>query len=210
MSHENCSEEPEVQQEAHGGPEDRSNKDVKVKEFLKASQTEKRTISPLTLLKEDLSQFKEEVMKAFKDTNPRASQSGEKPINPLTLLKEDFNHFKEDLSSVFKIGLSKERDNKEVAAKEDSSNTSTARTSKPERAEEPFRSLFRGDRNPLKTSQSATKRAEQAENDFRKANKEMDNGEDGPEHGELDGNASEEKSQNTGTVRVRNRALNPT
>ncbi|KAM4549484.1 uncharacterized protein PAE49_017378 isoform 2-T3 [Odontesthes bonariensis] len=189
MSHETCSQEPEIQEEAPN-PEGRHNKDVKVKEF--QSQTEKQTISPLTLLKEDLSLFKEEVMKVFKDkdTNPRASQSGEKPRNTLTLLKEDFNLFKEDLSSVFKIG---QKDSKEVAAKEESSGTSAVKTSKPERAEEPLRGPFRGDRNLLKT-QSAKKRDEHS---FRKLNREMDDheesentddGADESEPGELDAN----------------------
>lgn len=130
-------------------PEDFVGKGVQEKEFLKTNQTEKRTFSPLTLLKEDFNQFKEEVRKVFKDKEAggRTIQPAEKLISPLTLLKEDFNHLKEDLSSVFRIRLSKEQDNKDVTVKETSSNTSRM---KPERAEEPRKSLSRRDKTSLK------------------------------------------------------------
>lgn len=96
-------------------------------------QAERQTISPLALFKEDFTHFKEEVRKVFKD--PKTNQRPpEKEVNTLTVLKEDLNHFKEDLSSIFRINLTKEQDHKEVS-------------------EEPFKSLFRRDRNPLKRSQ---------------------------------------------------------
>ncbi|RVE73685.1 hypothetical protein OJAV_G00034140 [Oryzias javanicus] len=108
----------------------------KGKEFLKPNQTEKRSISPLSLLKEDLSQLKEGVLKVFKDkdANSRVKQSQEKTNNPLAALKED-------LSNVFKVGLSKERDNKDNSSKAD-----------PSRVENPLTNLFRRDKNLLEKS----------------------------------------------------------
>nr|XP_046246929.1 E3 ubiquitin-protein ligase RNF135-like isoform X2 [Scatophagus argus] len=123
---------------------------------LKICQQDKRTISPLSLLKEDFSQLKEEVLKAFKDKDtkteledrPSSQAENKAASSTLGLLKEDFNQFKEDLSNVFRIGLSKERD----AVKEDSSHTFKIKDSKAERTNEPFKSLFRRDQ---KTCQKA-------------------------------------------------------
>ncbi|XP_041861877.1 butyrophilin subfamily 3 member A3-like isoform X2 [Melanotaenia boesemani] len=162
-SHENDQEKTETQEDDELNTEDSNSKS---KDFPKTSQTsEKKTISPLTLFKKDFCQFKEDVIKVFKDkdVNPRTNQSAEKLISPLTLLKED-------LSTVFKIGLSKEGDEKEVIVKEDSSNTSKAKTSKTERAEKPLKSLFGRDGNLLKIFKDK-KSKEQAQDDFRNSRK---------------------------------------
>lgn len=160
-SHENDQEKTETQEDDEVNTEDSNSKS---KDFLKTSQTsEKKTISPLTLLKKDFCQFKEDVIKVFKDKEVNLNQSAEKLIGPLTLLKED-------LSTVFKIGLSKERDEKEVIVKEDSSNTSKAKTSKTERAEKPLKSLFGRDGNLLKIFKDK-KSKEQAQDDFRNSRK---------------------------------------
>ncbi|XP_011472583.1 E3 ubiquitin-protein ligase TRIM4-like [Oryzias latipes] len=112
-------------------------KHPKGKDFLKPIEPEKRSISPLSLLKEDLTQFKEGVLKVFKDkdANSRVRQSQEKSNNPLANLKED-------LSNVFKVGLSKERGNKDNSSKADSS-----------RAENPLNNLFRREKNLLEKTQ---------------------------------------------------------
>lgn len=106
---------------------------------LKTSQSDRRTISALSLIREDLSQFKEGVLKVFKekDLNPKTSQPVEKPINSLSLLREDLNNFKDDLSTVFRMGLLKEREDGTVS--EDAS----SKTLRAERADEPLISLFR-------------------------------------------------------------------
>lgn len=125
--------------------EDCNGKDDQARDLLKTSQTEKRSVSPLTLFKEDLSQFKEGLLKVFKDkdTNPKTTQPPEKPTSTLTLLKEDLNHFKEDISSIFRIGLSKEHEDKDGAAKLDSSNAVKIKVTKAERSDESLLNLFK-------------------------------------------------------------------
>lgn len=134
--------ETEIHEDDKLHPEDRNGKDDQVKDSLKTSQTEKRSVSPLTLFKEDFSQFKEGLLKVFKekDTNPKTTQPPEKPISTLTLLKEDLNNLKEDISSIFRIGLSKEHEDKDAAAKLDSSN---AVKIKAERSDESLLNLFK-------------------------------------------------------------------
>lgn len=105
-------------------------------------------INPLTLLKEDFSQLKEDVSSIFnkdkdtKSTDPKTSQV----INPLALLKED-------ISSVFRISLSKERD-----SKQDDTSTSTSTST----SDEPFKKLFRKDQSKVWKS---FRRAEKAPED---------------------------------------------
>lgn len=125
--------------------EDCNSKDDQARDLLKTSQTEKRSVSPLTLFKEDLSQFKEGLLKVFKDkdTNPKTTQPPEKPTSTLTLLKEDLNHLKEDISSIFRIGLSKEHEDKDGAAKLDSSNAVKIKATKAERSDESLLNLFK-------------------------------------------------------------------
>lgn len=99
--HENNSSDPE------------NSKDVKSKDLLKKNPSERRTISPLTLFKEDFGHFKEDFLNVFKDT--KTTQEDKKYQNkssarPLSLLKEDLSQFKEEVTSVFRIALSKERD----------------------------------------------------------------------------------------------------
>lgn len=134
--------ETEIHEDDKLHPEDCNGKDDQVRDSLKTSQTEKRSVSPLTLFKEDLSQFKEGLLKVFKDkdTNPKTTQPPEKPISTLTLLKEDLNNLKEDISSIFRIGLSKEHEDKDAAAKLDSSN---AVKIKAERSDESLLNLFK-------------------------------------------------------------------
>lgn len=75
---------------------------------------EKRTLHPLTLLKDDL-------MKVFKGKGAKTEHEdvkcedlqSQRAENALSLFKEDFNQFKDDLSSVFRIGLSKDKDKKD-------------------------------------------------------------------------------------------------
>lgn len=105
----------------------------------------RQSISPLSLLKDDLNQFKDEVLRVFRDKDTK-TQSTEKSINPFTLLKDDLSHLKDDLSSVFRIG----RDNKD----ESSSNTFKIKAPKAERTDKRTNSLFRRDRSLLKTSQT--------------------------------------------------------
>lgn len=137
--------ETEIHEDDKLHPEDSNGKDDQVKDLLKTSQTEKRSVSPLTLFKEDLSQFKEGLLKVFKDkdTNPKTTQPPEKPISTLTLLKEDLNHLKEDISSIFRIGLSKEHEDKDGAAKVDSSNAVKIKATEAERSDESLLNLFK-------------------------------------------------------------------
>ncbi|KAM9762636.1 uncharacterized protein ACNS7B_004653 isoform 1-T2 [Menidia menidia] len=178
---EDSSREPEMQED----------------EFLKTRQAEKRTINPFTLIKEDFSQFKEDMMKVFKDkdTNQRATQSAEKRVNPLALLKEDFNHFKEDFSSVFKIGLLKERENRE-----ESSTAFTVTPPNTERVGDHLKSLFRGDRNILETTQKSKnkkqdKKSEKAEDTATKQSRQTEGRGNEIESGELNGKESVEEAE---------------
>lgn len=133
VPHENHQTAAEVQQDDEEDSEGRSSKDLQVNDVSKPSRTDKREISPLTLLRDDFIQFREGLKKKFmeKDTNVKAP----------TLFKEDLNHFKESLTSVFRMGVLKERENKDGAAKED--NNSRVKTSKSEGADELFMNLFR-------------------------------------------------------------------
>ncbi|XP_030582495.1 tripartite motif-containing protein 14-like [Archocentrus centrarchus] len=177
-SEQNNQRETEIREDDELHPEDCKGKDAQVKDLLKTSQMEKRSVSPLTLLKEDLSQFREEVLKVFKDkdANPKTTQAPEKLVNPLTLLKEDLNHFKEDISSAFRIVLSKEREDNDVAAKEDSSNTFKIKAPKAETTDRSIMGLFRRDRTLSKINQQ-TKDAQEVGKTFSvKTEEQMDNG----------------------------------
>ncbi|XP_029001833.1 uncharacterized protein LOC114853082 [Betta splendens] len=66
-------------------------------------QTERRTLHPLTLLKDDL-------LKAFKTQHEALKP--EKRVDHLSLFKDDLNHFKDDLSNLFRFGLSVEKEKK--------------------------------------------------------------------------------------------------
>lgn len=174
--------ETEIHEDDKPHPEDCNGKDDQVKDLLKTSETEKRSVSPLTLFKEDLSQLKEGLLKVFKDkdTNPKTTQPPEKPINTLTLLKEDLNHLKEDISSIFRIGLSKEHEDKDGAAKLDSSNAVKIKATKAERSDESLLNLFkRGNLSKItpKTNDSqevrktlSVKAEEQTDNGFTNKN----------------------------------------
>lgn len=91
---------------------------MRMKDPLKTNQREKRTTNPLSLLKEDLSQFTEEVFKMFKDKDTKSecedrplSQTLSKPASStLDLLKEDLSQFKEDVTSIFSISSSKDKE----------------------------------------------------------------------------------------------------
>ncbi|XP_008293897.1 E3 ubiquitin/ISG15 ligase TRIM25-like [Stegastes partitus] len=199
-SQETDQKDAEIHSDAQLEPED-----VQVKDFLQTSETNRRTISPLTLIKEDLTQFKEEVLKVFKDKDAKTtSQSAEKSVNTLTLLREDLHQLKDDLSSVFRMGLSKERD----TAKEDSFTNSF----KIKAPDEPLKTLLRKDRNLLQTPQRAEEpketpsenSEEQTDDAFRgnfsdePADAEKTNMKDNVnelEDGELDEKVSEEKAE---------------
>lgn len=155
LTHENHQMEAEVQEDDEADSEMKSNEDVQVNDVSKSSQTEKRANSPLTLLRDDFIQFTEGLKKKFieRDTNPKMNKVTEKQVKPATLFKEDLNQLKESLSSVFRIGVPKERENKDEAVKEDDNN-SRVKPSKSEGAEELFRNLFRWER-PLLQIQTA-------------------------------------------------------
>lgn len=162
-------------------PKDRKDEDVKSKELLPVNQRPRRTVSPLTLFREDLNYFKEELLNVFKDKDAKTTHEENKPavstldllkedlsqfkedvtsvfnkdkdtksadpktsqlINPLSLLKEDFNHFRDDISSAFRVGLSKERDNKGVPARDVDK---IKESESGERSHKPFNNLFRAE-----------------------------------------------------------------
>ncbi|KAM9365903.1 uncharacterized protein KZ484_012000 [Pholidichthys leucotaenia] len=131
---------------------DELKEDAAMKDFLKISPTEtKRAVSPLALLKEDLSRLKEEVLNVFKDKdiNPKTGQPVEKLINPLTLLKEDFKYFKDDLSSILRI--SKERDEKGATF----SRTSNLNALQLDRNNESLKTQFKRDQTFFKMTQKS-------------------------------------------------------
>ncbi|XP_051803310.1 nuclear factor 7, brain-like [Acanthochromis polyacanthus] len=183
--------------------------DVRAKDFLQTQEPNRRTISPLTLIKEDLSQFKEEVLKVFKEKDAKTnSQSVEKSVDTLTLLREDLNQFRDDFSSIFGISLSKERD----AAKEAPTPPASTNSFKIKASDEPLKSLFRKDRNLLKTPQREEEpikipsgsSEEQTDDGFRKniSDEPFDAGKtdmkdkvNEKEEGELDEKVSEEKTE---------------
>lgn len=99
---------------------ERKDDNMRMKDPLKTNQREKRTTNPLSLLKEDLSQFTEEVFKMFKDKDTKSecedrpsSQTLSKPASStLDLLKEDLSQFREDVTSIFSISSSKDKEMK--------------------------------------------------------------------------------------------------
>ncbi|XP_010787902.1 uncharacterized protein [Notothenia coriiceps] len=76
-----------------------------MEDLRQTSQRDIRSINPLSFIKEDLSQFKEEVLKVFKDkdTNPLSQAENKPAISTLNLLKEDLSQFKEDVTSFFSL-----------------------------------------------------------------------------------------------------------
>nr|XP_020464788.1 tripartite motif-containing protein 16-like [Monopterus albus] len=172
---------------------DREDKDVKVKDLLKAQQKEKHMISPLallkedllkvfkdkevkkedgpssqmenkpstlSLLKEDLCQFKEDISSVFsssqdedeKAADPKLDQTAEKPLNLLSFLRED-------LSNILRIGPSKEKD-KCITAKEDSSKIKVLQAEKTDKL---FKNLFSTDRKLLKKVEDRQEAGEKEE-----------------------------------------------
>ncbi|XP_076582948.1 uncharacterized protein LOC143318471 [Chaetodon auriga] len=97
-------------------PDDQKVKNTRKKDLM----SRQRDKSPLSLLKEDFSQFKEEVFKVFKDKETKmehedrpSTQAENKLVSTtLGLLKEDFSQFKEDVTSVFSVSLSKDKETK--------------------------------------------------------------------------------------------------
>lgn len=119
---ENEQKEPETRlqedEDDESDREDQKDKNTRMKDFLRRSQREKRSMSPLTLLKEDFSLLKEDMLKVFKDKDTRTERE-DRPSSQLEntllsstldLLKEDFSQFKEDVTSVFSISSSKDRE----------------------------------------------------------------------------------------------------
>ncbi|XP_068175954.1 uncharacterized protein [Antennarius striatus] len=98
-------------------PEKRFQNDNKRSEFFPDDKKYKKIVRPLSVFKEDLTQFTEGVLKVFKDKDTKTeledeslSQAGNKLVSStLGLLKEDFNQFKEDVTSVFSIRSSKDQ-----------------------------------------------------------------------------------------------------
>lgn len=101
-------DEPEGPLQDHNGPNE-PDKTTRTRDFCTTVQADRRTISPLGLLKEDFNQFKEEVLKVFKDRDTKTEPGdGPRGRGPLGLLKQDLHQFKEDITNVFSIGSSKE------------------------------------------------------------------------------------------------------
>lgn len=136
--------QPETQEDDDLGLQEPNRKDEQG-----TGQTPKSVFNPLTLIKEDLNQIKEEVKKMFKDkdSDPKPSQSVERSNSPLTFLKDE-------LSSVFRIGPSRDREKKDVAKTDDSRNNPSIKASGAERPDEPFKGLFRREKPLLKTAQT--------------------------------------------------------
>ncbi|XP_042339716.1 E3 ubiquitin-protein ligase TRIM39-like isoform X1 [Plectropomus leopardus] len=220
-------------------PEDQKDTNMRTKDLLITSQRDKRSISPLSFLKEDFSQFKEEVLKVFrdKDTNPTSQAENKPASSTLDLLKEDlsqlkedvtsvfsssketkstdpktslpaektinrlsFLNFKDDLSNIFRISLSKERENKDTTAKEDSCSNVKI---KPEKVDEPFfQSLF-GKPSPKAENGEVKAKTfpETSEEQLDECNTEADNVQkvnnmkDKVEDSEVDLTVSEEKTE---------------
>ncbi|XP_023195812.1 tripartite motif-containing protein 16-like [Xiphophorus maculatus] len=154
------------------GPKEPKGKDEQGKDFPKTTQTAKPAFNPLTLIKEDFNQIKEEMKKMFKDkdSDPKPSQSAEKSSGPLTLLKEE-------LSNVFRFGPSRDRENKNVEKKEDSRNNPRTKASRGERPDETPKSLFRRENPLLKTAQTNQAKKSKADLEINptKQNKETEN-----------------------------------
>ncbi len=121
-THKNNVKESEIrlQEDDEDNESHQRDKNMRMTDFLKTTQRDKRSISPLSLLKEDFSQFKEDMMKVFKDKDSKTERE-EHPLNltenkllssTFDLLKEDFSQFKEDVTSVFSISSSKDKETK--------------------------------------------------------------------------------------------------
>lgn len=106
---------PEGRLQDHNGP-NAPDKPTKKRDFCPTVQAHRRTISPLGLLKEDFHQFKEEVLKVFKDGDTKTEPGGgPQGRGPLGLLRQDLNQFKEDITNAFRISSSKETTSSEGA-----------------------------------------------------------------------------------------------
>lgn len=129
-------------------------------------QGERRSTSPFAFLREDFSQFKDEVLKVFKDKDVKTEVEdhlqGPKPASrTLGLLREELNQFKEDVTSVFSVTSSKDKKTKsaEKTLKEDLSNTfrpskedtSNIFCSRADRRDDLLQSLFRRDQKVQET-----------------------------------------------------------
>ncbi|XP_053709553.1 E3 ubiquitin-protein ligase TRIM11-like [Synchiropus splendidus] len=94
---ERCDPEPDLPKRVESRPP----LDSRLKEVRKSR--------PLTLFKEDLSHFKENLLNALKDKDGRTTRQDTKSsVSALTLLREDLSQLKEDVSSVFRLGLHKD------------------------------------------------------------------------------------------------------
>ncbi|KAM9849070.1 uncharacterized protein ACBR49_008345 [Aulostomus maculatus] len=108
-------------------PQNSKDENLKSKKLLKTNQSERRSISPLAVLKEDFSQLKSELLSMFKDKEVKtpggdgSSSQTRTSGGPLSLLKEELSQFKEDVSSVFKTVHSSDSDNTGLATKGDAS-----------------------------------------------------------------------------------------
>ncbi|XP_069375959.1 tripartite motif-containing protein 14-like isoform X2 [Paralichthys olivaceus] len=118
MSH----EEETVLDESETRDEE-SKENHKVKDVKEKPQLEKKTISPLTLLRDDLSQFKDEVLKVLKDTRaehearPSNQTTNKVTSSTLGLLRDDLSQLKDDVSSIFSINSSRDKDVKSADPK---------------------------------------------------------------------------------------------
>lgn len=111
-------DEPEGPLQDHNGPHepDKTTRTRRGGDFCTTVQVDRRTISPLGLLKEDFNQFKEEVLKVFKDRDTKTELGdGPRGRGPLGLLRQDLHQFKEGITNVFSISSSKETTSSEKA-----------------------------------------------------------------------------------------------
>ncbi|XP_035503212.2 tripartite motif-containing protein 14-like isoform X1 [Scophthalmus maximus] len=153
--------------------------EAKVKDLFKTRQVQKRTISPLTLLREDLSMFKDGVFKVFMDKDrkaehedpSRAPPGGKPPVGGgvLSLLREDLSQFREEVSSIFSVSSSKSAETTvnpvslitddlsnvfRIGFSDEKDDSSKTKVQKAERTDDLFRKLFRRDA-PQKSREEA-------------------------------------------------------
>ncbi|XP_078101243.1 uncharacterized protein LOC144513928 isoform X2 [Sander vitreus] len=92
-----CFQDDEVTNECD--PKDQQDKNTITTDPPKTSPRDNRSVSPLGFLREDFSQFKEELLKVFRDKDTDQSSQAARTHDAL---KDDLSRFKVDVASVFK------------------------------------------------------------------------------------------------------------
>ncbi|KAM7011888.1 uncharacterized protein LKV04_021461 [Tautogolabrus adspersus] len=139
-------------------PAEKKDENMETKDVLKTSQSDRRTIGPLSLLKEDFSQFKEEVLKVFRDS----SQTEDRPVSStLDLLKEDLSQFREDVTSVFMSTRDKDSKSVDPKSSQMAEKTNNLLSSFREDLSNVFRFSLSKDRDAAKDDQRKAGRTEE-------------------------------------------------